>query len=342
MKKTTLLYIKFLLLGLTQIGNAQLYTNGSISTGTITVNGTVAPASYSWSELPSDVGNALESNGSLGFSGFFNTAETSSFRLADDFVVPVGATWNITDFSFYCYQTNYTGTVPPIDALRIQLYNGDPSSGGTLIAGDMTTNVYDMANSTDALAYRILNTSIPTVTVPGTTRKIWKVRGNLTTSISSGTYWVVFQVHALDDGSIFFPSVTIAGSRGILTANGKQFVASNSLWKPIIDSGNPVTAPDVTQELPFLINANTLSVNSNSLDVGISVYPNPIKDIITISNVSDAVINSIEISDLNGRIVKKVLNTSDSEIKVSDLQTGIYLIKIMSDKGIATKKIIKE
>lgn len=343
MKKTTLFYLNCILLGVTQISNAQLYTNGGITTGTVAVNGTAAPTSYSWSEMPSNVGNALESNGSIGYSGFFNTAESMSFRLADDFVVPAGTIWNITDFSFYCYQTNYNGTVPPIDALRVQLYNGDPSSGGTLVAGDMTTNVYDASHSAEARVYRTLNTVVPTATTAGTTRKIWKVRANLTATLPSGTYWVVYQAHATDDGSIFFPPVTIPGTRGLPTANGKQYVVSNSLWKPLMDNGNPVSAPDVAQEVPFLINENTLSVTTNTtLEACIGVYPNPVKDMIAISNSSDAVITGIVITDLNGRIMKEDLYTRDILIKTSGLETGIYLMNISSDKGMVTKKIIKE
>ena len=33
---------------------------------------------------------------------------------------------------------------------------------------------------------------------------------------------------------------------------------------------------------------------------------------------------------------------SETQISVSDLSTGIYMMKIVSDKGITTKKVIKE
>jgi len=343
MKKNTLLSLKcLLLLTCLQTSHAQLYSNGGFSTGLIAANGTIAPSSYSWSEAAANAGNATEANGTIGFSGFFHTeTTTTNFSLADDFVVPANVVWNITDFSFYCYQTGYTGTVPPIDQLRIQLYNGDPSAGGTLIAGDMTTNVYDAANSSEALVYRTTNTFVPTPATAGTTRKIWKVRGNLTTSIPSGTYWVVYQAHGTNNNSVFFPPVTVAGSRGIATANAKQLTVTTSIWKSVLDSGNPDTAPDVIQEMPFLINENTLSID-NSLVSSIAVYPNPVQNFITISNVSDALINRIEITDLNGRLVKSEFSPSDSKINVTDLQTGMYLMKIISDKGFVVKKIIKK
>ena len=66
------------------LSNAQIYNNGAISTGaTHGATSAVAPAGYTWSEL--------ESPGtSLGAGGMYNTALTTDFSLADDFVVPVG------------------------------------------------------------------------------------------------------------------------------------------------------------------------------------------------------------------------------------------------------------
>lgn len=75
-----------------------------------------------------------------------------------------------------------------------------------------------------------------------------------------------------------------------------------------------------------------------------SVYPNPVKDVISISNTDNVLVNGITISDLNGRMVKQIKynNISDIQINVSDLSSGIYMMNISSDKGTATKKIVKE
>lgn len=340
--KYTLRFLFFLLtLFVVQTSTAQLYSNGAISTGTTATNGTIAPVNYSWSEVPSNFANTLEANSTIGISGFFNTAATTNFRLADDFTVPSGASWDITDFSFYCYQTGYTGTIPPVDVLRVQIFSGDPATGGTLVAGDMITNIYDIANSGEAFVYRTSNTLIPTPSAVGTTRKVWKIRGNITTSLGPGVYWLVFQVHAANDASIFFPAVTVLGSRGAAAANAKQLTVSTSTWGTVVDLGNPATAPDFPQDIPFLINENTLSIQENNLQASISVHPNPLKNFAFISNTSSAQINSAEILDLNGRLIKKDL-VVDSQITVSNLQTGMYLLKLITDKGIVIKKIIKE
>lgn len=74
-----------------------------------------------------------------------------------------------------------------------------------------------------------------------------------------------------------------------------------------------------------------------------SVYPNPANDIVTISSIEYS-INLIEMTDINGRVVKNnlVSNLNETEVSISDLAKGVYFLKIASDKGIATKKLIVE
>ncbi len=74
----------------------------------------------------------------------------------------------------------------------------------------------------------------------------------------------------------------------------------------------------------------------------IEAYPNPATDVITISSKNNE-INSVVMTDINGRTVKNVNVTgTETQINISDLATGVYTMKIISNEGIATKKIIKE
>ena len=87
-----------------------------------------------------------------------------------------------------------------------------------------------------------------------------------------------------------------------------------------------------------------LSTKSNALVANnISVYPNPSRDLVNISN-DDSSIKTIEMTDLNGRVVKtvNVADSSNVQVNISDLSVGVYMMKIVSDKGTTTKKVIKE
>lgn len=90
------------------------------------------------------------------------------------------------------------------------------------------------------------------------------------------------------------------------------------------------------------VEAETLSIN-NALAGSFSVYPNPVKDMLNISNSIGAEINSVTVSDINGRTVKQVaVNGVESQINIADLNAGVYFVNINSNQGSLTKKIVKQ
>lgn len=116
-------------------------------------------------------------------------------------------------------------------------------------------------------------------------------------------------------------------------------------------AGGTAAAPNAASSIGVFDNfvarvsaTDTLGSISNEMSSGtISVYPNPANDIVTISS-SDVVFNNIEMTDLNGRVVKNLSpgGVSNSEISIVDLASGIYLLKINSNNGTITKKLIVE
>jgi hypothetical protein len=86
----------------------------------------------------------------------------------------------------------------------------------------------------------------------------------------------------------------------------------------------------------------TLS-NNDFLAANLSVYPNPASSVVNISNTLNAVVNTVEIADLNGRVVKTLnVNNTEAQISISDLAAGVYMLKVSTDQGTATKKIVKQ
>lgn len=100
----------FLAIGLavSTTAQSQVYNNGGLSTGATSNSGVAAPAGYTWAEVQNDTGNITESNTNSGFAAVVTT--TTAFFLADDFTVPAGEKWNITEMEFFIYRTDYTGT----------------------------------------------------------------------------------------------------------------------------------------------------------------------------------------------------------------------------------------
>jgi hypothetical protein len=92
----------------------------------------------------------------------------------------------------------------------------------------------------------------------------------------------------------------------------------------------------------FLVTATTLGTDS-FVTSNFSVYPNPANSVLNISGKDNLAVKGIEITDLNGRIVKTLngSNASQMQINISDLNTGMYFLKIKSELGEGTTKIMK-
>ncbi|WP_405605427.1 T9SS type A sorting domain-containing protein [Polaribacter sp. Asnod1-A03] len=84
--------------------------------------------------------------------------------------------------------------------------------------------------------------------------------------------------------------------------------------------------------------SSTLS-NDSFLKENIVIYPNPTTSSIQISLSNSIQLQSVEIYNLMG---KKLLQSKKELINVTTLSSGIYFLKISTDKGLLTQKIIKE
>jgi hypothetical protein len=79
---------------------------------------------------------------------------------------------------------------------------------------------------------------------------------------------------------------------------------------------------------------NKIVVNNN-----LDLYPNPTSDIFIIENKENIEINAIEILNLNGKVVKQFSSTN-TQLDLSDIVSGLYFVKIKHKTGHLTKKII--
>ena len=91
----------------------------------------------------------------------------------------------------------------------------------------------------------------------------------------------------------------------------------------------------------YLQGENTVLNNDNYSFFDFEYYPNPTKDIININ--SNYNIKSIQLLDLQGRLLEtKLVNETQSSFNIANYSNGIYFVKVTSDKGTKTIKIIKE
>lgn len=97
-----------------------------------------------------------------------------------------------------------------------------------------------------------------------------------------------------------------------------------------------------------IIGIDTFSVDralstSDFFAKNFSVYPNPSNGLVNVSSKGDASIQNLQVTDLNGRVVK-TLNAngvSETQVNISDLTTGVYFLKVQTEQGTGSTKIVK-
>ena len=68
-----------------------------------------------------------------------------------------------------------------------------------------------------------------------------------------------------------------------------------------------------------------------------SIYPNPTKDVV---NIECEGMTNVKVFSMDGKLVK-ALGVNGLQCKIDDLESGIYLIMIETDRGTSLKKIVK-
>jgi len=133
---------------------------------------------------------------------------------------------------------------------------------------------------------------------------------------------------------------TPTGNVSKLVDPANAFGANATTWTNI----STLTGSAALDGLAFSIEGTSLGVNEEIYNSSkLTVYPNPVNDIVKISNDANLAINAVTVTDLNGRTVKSVkLNGETSaQINVADLASGVYMLNISSDNGLIAKKIVK-
>ncbi|APY00578.1 LamG-like jellyroll fold domain-containing protein [Lacinutrix venerupis] len=174
-------------------------------------------------------------------------------------------------------------------------------------------------------------------------------------TISSGDSSVVFSVSASNatsyqwefsnaDEDIWTPlndslsDPDISGSTtNTLTISGQNIETITNLKFRVLVNGESscyIISNEVTA-------SETLSVSSFKED-DIKIYPNPTNNLINIATTLNSSLQ-LSIYDINGRVLlSKTCNQQINTIDISAFSNGMYLLKMKTDFGEVTKRIIKE
>lgn len=128
----------------------------------------------------------------------------------------------------------------------------------------------------------------------------------------------------------------IFAQTGTVTAGGVATGAGGSVTYTIGET-NFITATggggQVAQGLqhPYIIT----SIESNNLNVNVSLFPNPTKEYVVLSVEGNSVENmSYQLYDIDGRLLaEKKLESNQTNISMRDLASATYFIKVINNNN---------
>ena len=121
----------------------------------------------------------------------------------------------------------------------------------------------------------------------------------------------------------------------IANETGQSYTATTSgNYAVIIDYNSCVGLSECT---PITV----LSTKVPLLTTPVSVYPNPVRDILTIE-IEDNTTGTIELTNLSGRVIRsQIIEGKNSSIDLNGVEVGTYLINIITPEGRLVKKVVK-
>lgn len=142
-----------------------------------------------------------------------------------------------------------------------------------------------------------------------------------------------------DTKNIPIPSTALSGNTRMRIKY--QFNSSTTSVRSELSDPCADVSQGQVEDYTIKVNDIVLATSETSVNkkAEISIYPNPFKDIVRISDTKG--VKLITVTDISGRQLK-VLKSSN-EINLSDLGTGLYLIGLqMEDGSVKTLKAIKK
>jgi len=153
--------------------------------------------------------------------------------------------------------------------------------------------------------------------------------------------WLKFELYLdyVNKESYFtIPSLGVSGVSGWVSS----FDLSSIMFH-IYTSGSIQSVYKFDNIIISAIKNTPLSVKNDFVSSKFSVFPNPVNDVVTITNNENIGIEHIQVFDISGKSVHLKTFNYENEVKlnIENLALGIYTIHIKTKEGVAVKKIIK-
>jgi photosystem II stability/assembly factor-like uncharacterized protein len=135
-----------------------------------------------------------------------------------------------------------------------------------------------------------------------------------------------------DDFSVNVSTWVAFSSPSVGIASGNNFTTAIGSFRFVAEPFGSATS----------LCPSSLSVSSQSYNNLFSISPNPTSDVLSLKGLN---INQVAVTDILGKVVinNTYLSLSDVTLNLSDLNSGVYFVKITNNEGTSsTSKVVKQ
>lgn len=245
--------------------------------------------------------------------------------VAEKIIVP-GSGWVTDSLITYGYQTG-SGTTSTFNGLYCYIAKDSSAvPSNSFVSGNKSSNTFVSTNFTN-----IFRTPNETTSLTDGQRPIMKLKATLSSTLSGGTYWVVWATTGSGSSGPWIPPVTKLGM--LQTGNAVQSTTAG-IWNPCVDGSN-------TLGMPFKLYGQGVTTTSmadeNSAVNEISIAPNPVVTNATV-RIELSLQSGLKIDDVAFRVYdqlgREVLNYNNIslafDIERGTLSSGTYLYKVIN------------
>ena len=128
-------------------------------------------------------------------------------------------------------------------------------------------------------------------------------------------------------------------------ASGNPFVAGYYKSPTITFGSYTLTnaGADTTYDMFLAKSGNGTGINELSNSLGISVFPNPATDKITVETSGASKGSCLAIVNIEGQqLITRQITEAKTQIDISDLPSGVYFVRVSSERTVSIGKFVKQ
>lgn len=220
-------------------------------------------------------------------------------------------------------------------------------TGGTSTITNEINVIIASGNAYEIINGSSLSSGLGTITIDNVGVDAGFQYITLITMIAPSPDWVaqINNVKLTDASNNWLSSISVdvyATDTG--TDSGTTYSSANANTNPAVNISsleNTLPFSDQIVGTFVLTLEQVLSIDENSFQNFITIYPNPNEGQIQINNSGNHILRSAEIFAVNGKKIKVFNQIRDQNTLVFDsLMSGLYFLKLNSDKGSIVQKLI--